>query len=130
MLKIFDYIYYRLTKAPGVIDREGDSAGFLSAFQSLNILTLLLFLFPVLFIKFSGIVFGILWGSLWIILFALNGGFIPISNTEKYFKRTKKCEEKWDNEPKKTKRLKGILIVVYFLVSFLAFMLVLVRGGR
>ena len=70
MLKIFDYIFYRLTKLSNTI--IDGAAVFLSAVQSLNVLTLLFFLYPVLFTLLSGIIFGILWGSIWIILFILN----------------------------------------------------------
>jgi hypothetical protein len=119
MLKIFDYIIYMLLKMPktSVIG----AIGFLSLVQLFNVWTLLYFLFPVLFtLQMSLITWCVLNFSLVVIFDILNGGLKPL----KTLKKINKHGEKWDNEPKKTKRLRSSLVVVYFLASFIAFMLV------
>lgn len=124
MLKFFDYIYYRTYKLhiPGC-----DAAFNVATVQALNIITLLYFLFPT-FWRTHSVLFYIFWGGIWIILSILNGVFTSLLPLEIYFKRIRKCEAKWDNESKKIKRLKGILVIIYYLASIIAFVLAIIHG--
>ena len=146
MLKVFDYIFYRQTKFlnrmqrglrdyiwtkrhPNIpIQRGGlqwwsdglDAACGISAIQSFNIMTLWVVLFSSFFSRsVTGVVFVSIFASIFILnpIFFLNA------------KKLRKCEERWNNETNKTKRLRGVLVVVYFLASFIAFILVFAIKG-
>jgi polyferredoxin len=114
---LFDYIFYRIsriylkTKIENVYPELGGGA-VTSLFQGFNIITILYFLFS---IKMT----PDLWVYLWIPLVILNWIF--------FFNRKnlKKYHQKWDEEEKSKRKIKGLLIIVYMLATLYFFGLAL-----
>lgn len=116
-MMMFSYIFYRIsgiylnTKIETGNPELGGGA-VVSLFQGFNIITLLYFLFSIKMTPY-------LWVFLWVPLIIFN--WIFFFNV----KTLKKCQQKWDEETKNKRQIRGVLIIVYLIVSIFFFGLAL-----
>lgn len=113
----FNYIFYRISNIylkTGIETTSPELGGgaVVSLFQGFNLASLFFFLFS---IKIT----PILWGVIWVPLFVFN--WILFFNA----KKLKKAKLKWELEQKTKRQIKGVVIIVYFIISILFFCLAL-----
>ena len=118
MMILFSYIFYRINKVYKTrIDELHPyiwSSALTSLFQTINLFTLLYFIFG---IKTSVIYYIIVWSPICI----LNWVFFFNS------KKLKNYESKWDKEKEKQKLIRGILVILYIGISIFFFAFALHR---
>lgn len=113
----FDYIFYRTSRIyikTGIETRSPEifASGVVTLFQCFNIFALLYLLFSVKTVPYSWVYIGLPLLILnWIFLFNR--------------KNLKKYQKRWDGEKKRERQIKGILIIIYLIISIYLFGLAL-----
>jgi len=121
----FDYFYYRIMKFffRYPTDRGVRAIFLISLMQSLIVISVVEGCLPLFLGKIE--IAEILSQIIWVIGLVVFGLFFV--NFLKYQGKYNEFEQHWKNEPKKTKTIKGLLIITSLLVPFLLYVYVTSR---
>ncbi len=115
MFKIFDYIFYRVTKAYFKIDGRTGATG-VAAVSLMQILILLNLFFFVLKFKFGSTFISIEYRRLISMIMGLVFTSIFIFNGIKYHKKFSTLKSRWGNENAFRQNFRSLLIIISFLI--------------
>ncbi len=115
----FDYFYYRVAKffLKYPTDKGVRAISIISLMQSLIVLSMIEGCLPLFLGKIA--IARILSKITWLIVFIVSGSFF--FNYLKYPRRYSEFDQHWQNETQTKKIVKGLLIVISFIITFIVY---------